>query len=228
MKIKLSELKRKSRKIALSFSDTEVGTDEYGFIPRIDGEDPDDEDDRYQAYLKKQGISAVVAAGDIFLRENKMKIKLSELKRIIREELELSPRVAKAVDAKRGKPGKWRFDTPTEDDTVKIIDDEDEAEAQAEWEMQHEISEDNGPASMPLQSRIDGFLEELVHAAVTDQNANKYMDAPAIASQWKKYIDPTLGRAYSDVYSWMSTIDDKHRTEVVQSMMAELEISPYV
>ena len=80
--------KKKSRKIALSFSDTEVGTDEYGFIPRIDGEDPDDEDDRYQAYLKKQGINAVVAAGDIFLRENKMKIKLSELKQIIQEELQ--------------------------------------------------------------------------------------------------------------------------------------------
>ena len=80
----------------------------------------------------------------------------------------------------------------------------------------------------PLQSRVDGFLEELVHKAVTDQSASKYMDAPAIANQWKKYVDPTLGRAYPDVYSWMSTIDDKHRSEVVQSMMAELDISPYV
>jgi hypothetical protein len=79
--------KRKSRKIALSFSDTEVGTDEYGFIPRIDGEDPDDEEDRYQAYLKQQGVNATVAAGDIFLREDKMKIKLSELRHIIKEEL---------------------------------------------------------------------------------------------------------------------------------------------
>jgi len=84
--------KRKSRKIALSFSDTEVGTDEYGFIPRIDGEDPDDEEDRYQAYLKKQGINATVAAGDIFLREDKMKIKLSELKQIIKEEYQATTR----------------------------------------------------------------------------------------------------------------------------------------
>ena len=93
MKIKLSELKQiikeESQKIAMSFSDTKVGTAELGYIDRIDGEDPDAEDDRYQAYLKKQGLNAFVATGDVFLREDINKtinIKLSELKKIIRKE----------------------------------------------------------------------------------------------------------------------------------------------
>ena len=59
--------KRKSRKIALSFSDTEVGTNEYGFIPRIDGEDPDDEDGRYEKHLEQQGIDGRVVNGRIIL-----------------------------------------------------------------------------------------------------------------------------------------------------------------
>lgn len=35
-------------------SDLEFGTHEYGFIPRIKGEDPDDEDLRYQRFVQKQ------------------------------------------------------------------------------------------------------------------------------------------------------------------------------
>ena len=35
----------------------------------------------------------------------------------------------------------------------------------------------------PLQSRIDAFVEELVHNAVTDQDAGEYMDAPALYKQ---------------------------------------------
>ena len=83
-------------------------------------------------------------------------------------------------------------------------------------------------ASLPLQSRIDAFVEEIVHKAVTDQGADEYMDASAIAKKWKKYVVPSLGRAYPDVHSWMHTIDEKHRADVIQSMMAELEIPPYV
>jgi hypothetical protein len=82
--------------------------------------------------------------------------------------------------------------------------------------------------SGPLQSRVDAFVEELVHNAVTDQDAGEYMDAPAIAKHWKKYVGPSLGRAYPDVHSWMHTMDEKNRSGIIQAMMAELEISPYV
>lgn len=80
----------------------------------------------------------------------------------------------------------------------------------------------------PLQSRIDEFLEELVHNAVTDQDAGEYMDATAIAKNWKKYVSPSLGRAYPDVHRWMWRMDDNRRSGVIQAMMAHLEIPPYV
>ena len=80
----------------------------------------------------------------------------------------------------------------------------------------------------PLQSRIDAFVEELVHNAVTDQDAVEYMDAPAIAKNWKKYVGPSLGRAYPDVHRWMYRMNDNGRASIIQAMMAELEIPPYV
>lgn len=80
----------------------------------------------------------------------------------------------------------------------------------------------------PLQSRIDVFVEELVHNAVTDQEAGEYMDAPAIAKNWKNYVSPSLGRAYPDVHKWMWRMDDNRRSGAIQAMMAHLEIPPYV
>lgn len=46
--------------IFLLYSDNQIGTHEYGFIPRKGGEDPDDEDRRYQRHLRAQGINARV------------------------------------------------------------------------------------------------------------------------------------------------------------------------
>jgi hypothetical protein len=65
----LNENNKKAIKISLIFSDKEFGTSEYGFIPRVSEEDPDDEDFRYQKYLLSQNIKALVAGGSVFLRK---------------------------------------------------------------------------------------------------------------------------------------------------------------
>lgn len=46
--------------IHLLFNDSLVGTHEYGFIPRKEGEEPEDEDRRYERHLRSQGINARV------------------------------------------------------------------------------------------------------------------------------------------------------------------------
>jgi len=46
--------------IHLLYNDNQIGTHEHGFIPRKDGEDPDDEDRRYQRHLRGLGINARV------------------------------------------------------------------------------------------------------------------------------------------------------------------------
>jgi len=81
--------------------------------------------------------------------------------------------------------------------------------------------------SLPLQSRIDTFLEQLVGKAVRDETV-PYMDAPMIAKHWKKYASKELSRAYPDVHSWLYIMSEQDRTERIQSMMANLEIPPYV
>ena len=72
MKLTISQLRRLIREvveeqadkiISLLYSDNQVGTHEYGFIPRKSGEDPDDEDRRYQRHLKSQGLEARVWDG---------------------------------------------------------------------------------------------------------------------------------------------------------------------
>lgn len=63
-----------------------------------------------------------------------MKITLSELRKVIREELSLSPRVAKAVDKARGRHGKWRIEEPSEEHEDSD-DDKDIAQARAEVPM---------------------------------------------------------------------------------------------
>jgi len=82
-------------------------------------------------------------------------------------------------------------------------------------------------ASIPPQLHIDAFLKQLVGKAVRDETA-PYMDAPTIAKHWKDYVDQKLGRAYPDVHSWLGAMPEQDRAERIQSMMASLEISPYV
>lgn len=53
------------KNIDLLFSDVSFGTHEYGFLPRKDAQDPDDEDMRYQRHLKAKGISARVWNGQV-------------------------------------------------------------------------------------------------------------------------------------------------------------------
>ena len=48
-----------SARYTLVFSDIDFGHSELGFIPRIDAEDPDDEDMRYQRFLTKKGFKSV-------------------------------------------------------------------------------------------------------------------------------------------------------------------------
>lgn len=55
--------------IHLLFSDVSFGTHEYGFIPRKDLQDPDDEDARYERHVKKAfGLEARVWDGKVYLR----------------------------------------------------------------------------------------------------------------------------------------------------------------
>ena len=54
-----------TKKICLSFSDLQMGCEEYGFIDR-EGRDPDDEDSHYQRYLKEKGVKARVVEGYIY------------------------------------------------------------------------------------------------------------------------------------------------------------------
>ena len=51
--------------VHLLYSDNRIGTHEYGFVPRQDGEDPDDEDRRYQRHLRAQGVEARVWDGKV-------------------------------------------------------------------------------------------------------------------------------------------------------------------
>lgn len=51
--------------IPLLFADASYGTQEYGFLVRKPGQDPDDEDARYQSHLKKQGVEARVVDGKV-------------------------------------------------------------------------------------------------------------------------------------------------------------------
>ena len=48
------------RKIPLKFSDIDFGTDEFGYIETMPGEDPDDADMRYVKYLRGKGVMARV------------------------------------------------------------------------------------------------------------------------------------------------------------------------
>lgn len=47
-------------------SDLEFGHPDYGYIPRIEGEDGDDEDMRYERFLKKQGHRLRVVGAVIY------------------------------------------------------------------------------------------------------------------------------------------------------------------
>ena len=51
---------------ACLMSDLEFGHPDYGYIPRIDGEDGDDEDDRYQRFLKSKGLKLRVVGAVIY------------------------------------------------------------------------------------------------------------------------------------------------------------------
>ena len=53
--------------ILLTFSDTELGTAEFGYVSRKPGQDPDDEDARYQSHLKKMGVVAQVRDGKVYV-----------------------------------------------------------------------------------------------------------------------------------------------------------------
>ena len=78
------------RKIPLLFSDSTFGTEEFGFISTLPGEDPDDADRRYEKHLRDQGVPARVdRMGNVVLeRKTKvMKITESRLRQIIREEI---------------------------------------------------------------------------------------------------------------------------------------------
>jgi hypothetical protein len=54
----------------MMFSDIDFGTEEYGYLPTIPNEDPDDQDMRYQRHLKKMGISATVRDGYVAINSS--------------------------------------------------------------------------------------------------------------------------------------------------------------
>lgn len=58
-----------TKRIDLMFSDIDYGCDEYGFLPKARMMDPDDEDERYEKWLKKRGIDARVVDGVITVNE---------------------------------------------------------------------------------------------------------------------------------------------------------------
>ncbi len=64
-----------SRRIDLLFSDITFGCEEFGFIPRVTPEETspgyenDDEDLKYQRYLKTKGVKARVVLGTIHVEE---------------------------------------------------------------------------------------------------------------------------------------------------------------
>jgi len=49
--------------LPILFSDVDYGTVEYGFISRVTGADPDDEDLTYERHLRKMGLTARVVDG---------------------------------------------------------------------------------------------------------------------------------------------------------------------
>lgn len=58
-----------NKKYPVYFSDTEIGHPDFGYILRKSDEDPDDEDIRLQRYLSRQGITARVVNGHIWILE---------------------------------------------------------------------------------------------------------------------------------------------------------------
>jgi hypothetical protein len=80
------------RKIPLMFSDNDFGTEEFGFIPLMSGEDPDDADRRYEKHLRAQGIRGRVdRMGNVVVEgrhsSSAHQITESQLRRIIRQEM---------------------------------------------------------------------------------------------------------------------------------------------
>jgi hypothetical protein len=109
-----------------------------------------------------------------------MKIKLSELKRIIQEEISVSPRVAKAVTAKRP-DARFRIGDPQAKERdaeygYDYDDDPDELERaeEAEWELKTEnealMSPEDGNVTIELDVVDDeeaGPLEDFLNVAVS-------------------------------------------------------------
>lgn len=55
--------------IACLMSDLEFGHPDFGWIARVDGEDGDDEDMRYERFLKKQGFNMCVVGAVMYPKE---------------------------------------------------------------------------------------------------------------------------------------------------------------
>jgi len=56
-------MKTNKTRVPLLFSDETFGTHEWGFIPRLPGADPDDEDRAYGRHLRGLGLDARVVEG---------------------------------------------------------------------------------------------------------------------------------------------------------------------
>lgn len=79
------------RKIPLQFSDDDFGTEEFGFIPLLSGEDPEDADRRYEKHLMTQGVRGRVDRMGNVVVEGRLtsarRITEGQLRRIIRQEM---------------------------------------------------------------------------------------------------------------------------------------------
>lgn len=58
-----------TKKFLLEFSDEKFGCEELGWMSRMEGEDPDDEDMRYRRFLRDKGIKARVCDCCAFVTE---------------------------------------------------------------------------------------------------------------------------------------------------------------
>ena len=78
------------RKIPLQFSDIDFGTEEFGYIPNIEGEDPDDADTRYIQHLSKQGIRARIDTMGNLVVEGRADrhVDESRLRQMVRREIQ--------------------------------------------------------------------------------------------------------------------------------------------
>lgn len=76
------------RKIPLKFSDIDFGTDEFGYIETMPGEDPDDADMRYTKYLRDKGVMARVdQMGNVVVEsvQNRHRLLRETIRALLRE-----------------------------------------------------------------------------------------------------------------------------------------------